>query len=88
MLFYTIKIVKKKDLDQKLAMMIARDFQPLSLVEDEGFRKFINALRGSRSDRRTPTDLRPLLSGTKIVDNTDRLFYRSVSLSCLDLTHT
>lgn len=35
---------KKKDLDQKLAMMIARDFQPLSLVEDEEFREFIHAL--------------------------------------------
>lgn len=35
---------KKKNLDQKLAMMIAKDFQPLSLVEDEGFRDFVKAL--------------------------------------------
>lgn len=35
---------KKKNLDQKLAMMIAKNFQPLSLVEDEGFRDFVKAL--------------------------------------------
>lgn len=35
---------KKKELDQKLAMMIAKDFQPLSLVEDDGFREFTKAL--------------------------------------------
>lgn len=35
---------KKKDLDKKLALMIAKDFQPLSIVEDEGFREFIKYL--------------------------------------------
>jgi len=35
---------KKKDLNQKLAMMIAKDFQCLSLIEDEGFCDFIKAL--------------------------------------------
>lgn len=35
---------KKKDLDHKLAIMIAKDFQPLSLVEDEGFCDFVKAL--------------------------------------------
>ncbi|EFN72128.1 Putative AC9 transposase, partial [Camponotus floridanus] len=35
---------RKKDLNRKLAIMIAKDFQLLSIVEDKGFIDFIKAL--------------------------------------------
>lgn len=35
---------EKKKIDQKLALMIAIDFQPLSIVENKGFRNFVAEL--------------------------------------------
>ncbi|KAM4018541.1 deformed epidermal autoregulatory factor 1 homolog isoform 2-T2 [Anomaloglossus baeobatrachus] len=36
--------LKQASLDEELTAMIARDFQPLSIVEDNGFRKLISSL--------------------------------------------
>lgn len=38
---------KQKTLDEELAKLIALDYQPLSIVEDKGFRSFTNALNPS-----------------------------------------
>lgn len=35
---------KKKEFDRSLAMMLATDFQPHSIVNDVGFKKFVNLL--------------------------------------------
>lgn len=35
---------EKKKIDNALALMIARDMQPISIVENEGFKNLINAL--------------------------------------------
>lgn len=35
---------KWKNVDEELAKMIARDFQPVSIVEDKGFKAFVHAL--------------------------------------------
>lgn len=49
---------RKKDLNRKLAIMIARDFQPLSIVEDKGFLDFIKVLnpRYAIPSRKTMTN--------------------------------
>ena len=39
--------LKPNSLDEELAKMIARDFQPFSIVEDKGFRSFTKALNPS-----------------------------------------
>ena len=38
---------KQKDCTEKLAQMICLDLQPISIVEDKGFKKFINCLQPS-----------------------------------------
>ncbi|XP_077155210.1 E3 SUMO-protein ligase ZBED1-like [Ranitomeya variabilis] len=35
---------RKKAVDEELAKMIAKDFQPLTIVEDKGFKSFVHAL--------------------------------------------
>ncbi|XP_030760542.1 zinc finger BED domain-containing protein 1-like [Sitophilus oryzae] len=38
---------EKKKLDEKLLELVTKDYQPFSIVEDEGFRNFTNALNSS-----------------------------------------
>lgn len=42
-----IGIFEKKKLDEKLLQLIIKDFQPLSIVEDSGFKDFVLALNPS-----------------------------------------
>lgn len=39
--------VRRKEIDVALIKMITKDFQPLSIVEDEGFRLFATTLNPS-----------------------------------------
>ncbi|XP_072401942.1 E3 SUMO-protein ligase ZBED1-like [Diabrotica undecimpunctata] len=41
---YDNNSLRKKSLDEALIMMICQDFQPFSIVKDEGFRKFVELL--------------------------------------------
>ena len=38
---------KKKELDNLLLKLFYKDFQPFSIVEDEGFKKFVHELNPS-----------------------------------------
>ncbi len=42
--FYPRNSLRKKDIDDMLIEMIVRDLQPLSIVTDEGFRKFCRTM--------------------------------------------
>ena len=43
-MYKAITPAQQNRLDEELAKMIANDFQPFSIVEDKGFRSFIQAL--------------------------------------------
>lgn len=42
-----VSITQKKKIDQNLLKMFIQDFQPFSIVEDSGFKAFVNALNPS-----------------------------------------
>lgn len=42
-----MSVFAKKKVDQELIGLFVRDFQPFSIVEDKGFRKFVNSLNPS-----------------------------------------
>lgn len=41
---YCVSLGRKKNLDETLLNLIMKDLQPFSIVEDEGFRAFVNKL--------------------------------------------
>ena len=42
---------RQNSVDEELAKMIALDFQPFSVVDDKGFRKFIHAIPSSKTKK-------------------------------------
>ncbi|CAG9814638.1 unnamed protein product [Phaedon cochleariae] len=68
---------KKKEIDRSLAFMIAKDFQPYNVVNDEGFKSFVHHLnpRLFLYEKRTVTQMGTLLDpafkqeGFRIIDN-------------------
>ena len=47
----SVSPAKQNSIDEELAKMIALDFQPFSVVDDKGFRKFIHAIPSSKTKK-------------------------------------